>query len=66
MLKIKLVLLCVAAEERNTSCGDPLVMRNFCDWDMQVITLKMYVCEQFCLLLILYMEMYQSPHVSWK
>ena len=23
MLKIKLVLLCVVAEERNTSCGDP-------------------------------------------
>lgn len=66
MLRIKLVLLYVVSEERKTSRGDPLITRNFQNWDMQAIILKMHVCEMFGLLPILYIEMYHSHCINWQ
>lgn len=66
MLKIKLVLLWVVSEERKTSCGDPLIMRNFPNWDMQAVMPKLHVCEKLGLLPILYVEMYHTPCINWQ
>lgn len=63
---LKLVLLWVVSGERQTSCGDPLIMRNFQNWNKLVIMLKMHVCETFGLLPILHIGMYLTPCIDWK